>query len=199
MNESVFNTVVFEPSPLLCEGICGMIHQIDFSAKNFRTTNIEAFSNTIKQNEIHLVFVNPMMIQNRLQFWKKIKRIHPQIKWVAFASHFFESEVIDFFDHVFSLYTPMNEIKGKLIKLTHDAQENAQSQDSEILSEREAEVLTLLIRGLSNKEIADKLNLSVHTVISHRKNIVLKTGIKSQSGLTIYAISNNIVSLDEFS
>ena len=44
-----------------------------------------------------------------------------------------------------------------------------------------------------NKEIADKLNVSVHTVISHRKNITRKTGIKSVAGLTIYAMVNNLI------
>ncbi|MBK8882774.1 MAG: helix-turn-helix transcriptional regulator [Bacteroidales bacterium] len=65
-----------------------------------------------------------------------------------------------------------------------------------MLSERETEVLKLLSKGLSNKEIADSLNISIHTVISHRKNLTQKTGIKSQSGLTIYALSNNIISLE---
>jgi DNA-binding CsgD family transcriptional regulator len=59
-------------------------------------------------------------------------------------------------------------------------------------------VLKLLVQGSSNKEIADKLNISIHTVVSHRKNIIQKTGIKSQAGLTIYAISNKIISLDSF-
>ena len=45
----------------------------------------------------------------------------------------------------------------------------------------------------SNKEIADVLNVSVHTVISHRKNITHKTGIKSVAGLTVYAMLNNLI------
>ena len=56
-------------------------------------------------------------------------------------------------------------------------------------------MLRLLVQGNMNKEIADKLNISVHTVISHRKNITQKTGIKTQSGLTIYALSNKIINL----
>ena len=61
------------------------------------------------------------------------------------------------------------------------------------------DVLIHLVHGLSNKEIADKLNISIHTVVSHRKNIIQKTGIKSQAGLTIYAISKKIISIDSFS
>ena len=58
----------------------------------------------------------------------------------------------------------------------------------EILSAREIEVLVLITKGLINKEIADKLNISLTTVITHRKNITEKLGIKSVSGLTIYAV-----------
>ena len=55
------------------------------------------------------------------------------------------------------------------------------------------DVLKLVAKGLTNKEIADELNLSVHTVITHRKNITSKTNIKSISGLTIYAMLNKLI------
>lgn len=64
------------------------------------------------------------------------------------------------------------------------------------LSSREIEVLTLLTKGLINKEIADKLNISLTTVITHRKNITEKLGIKSVSGLTIYAVLHGYVEAD---
>ncbi|MGL4851176.1 MAG: response regulator transcription factor [Phocaeicola sp.] len=64
------------------------------------------------------------------------------------------------------------------------------------LSAREAEVLVLLTKGMINKEIAEKLNISLTTVITHRKNITEKLGIKSVSGLTIYAIMNGYVEAD---
>ena len=65
------------------------------------------------------------------------------------------------------------------------------------LSAREIEVLVLITKGLINKEIADKLNISLTTVISHRKNITEKLGIKSVSGLTIYAIMNGYIEADQ--
>lgn len=61
------------------------------------------------------------------------------------------------------------------------------------LTEREKDVLSLVALGHINKEIADKLFISVHTVISHRKNITEKLGIKSISGLTVYAILNKLI------
>lgn len=71
-----------------------------------------------------------------------------------------------------------------------------QEADTE-LTRREVEVLQLLCKGYSNKEIADQLFVSTHTVISHRKNISEKTGIKSASGLTMYAILKKIVDVGD--
>ena len=64
------------------------------------------------------------------------------------------------------------------------------------LTPREREVLVLLVQGLINKEIADRLHISLTTVISHRKNITEKLGIKSISGLTIYAVMNGFIEAD---
>jgi len=64
------------------------------------------------------------------------------------------------------------------------------------LSDREKEVLVLVARGLLNKEIADKLSISINTVITHRKNITRKTGIKTAPGLTVYAILGGLVDIN---
>ena len=69
--------------------------------------------------------------------------------------------------------------------------------DKNELSEREKEILVSLAKGKINKEIADQHHISVHTVITHRKNIIRKTGIKSVSGLTVYAILNNLIDINE--
>ena len=69
------------------------------------------------------------------------------------------------------------------------------SQNSELLSDREREVIISLVQGMSNKEIADHLCISVNTVITHRRNIARKLQIHSPAGLTIYAIVNNLVDI----
>lgn len=66
--------------------------------------------------------------------------------------------------------------------------------ESAELSQREIEVLSLVARGMINKEIADRLNISFNTVLSHRKNITAKLGIKSVSGLSVYAMMNGYIS-----
>ncbi len=68
--------------------------------------------------------------------------------------------------------------------------------ETEELSDRERDVLVQVVRGLSNKEIADVLCISTHTVISHRKNIARKLNIHSTAGLTIYAIVNKLVDIN---
>ena len=69
------------------------------------------------------------------------------------------------------------------------------ADERDVLSVREREILVLLAQGLSNKEIADRLFLSVYTVMTHRRNICQKLNIHSVSGLTIYAIANKLMEL----
>lgn len=66
-----------------------------------------------------------------------------------------------------------------------------------ILSDRELEVLALIVQGYINKEIADKLNIGLTTVITHRKNIMEKLGMKSVSALTIYAVMHGYVDINQ--
>ena len=65
-----------------------------------------------------------------------------------------------------------------------------------ILSDRETEVMVLIVQGLINKEIADRLNIALSTVITHRKNIMDKLGLKSVSALTIYAVTHGYVDIN---
>jgi len=65
-----------------------------------------------------------------------------------------------------------------------------------ILSDREIEVMSLIVQGYINKEIADKLNIGLATVVTHRKNIMDKLGLKSVSALTIYAVTHGYVDIN---
>ena len=66
-----------------------------------------------------------------------------------------------------------------------------------VLSDREIEVMSFIVRGYINKEIADKLNIGLSTVITHRKNIMDKLGMKSVSALTIYAVTHGYVDINK--
>ena len=108
---------------------------------------------------------------------------------------------------VLNIYEPEEKLVKSLLKLHQHAHHNGYpvkdmppiampEVHQEILSAREIEVLVLITKGLINKEIADKLNISLTTVITHRKNITEKLGIKSVSGLTIYAVMNGYIEAD---
>lgn len=72
-----------------------------------------------------------------------------------------------------------------------------EDEQQDILSEREKEIIVEVAKGLANKEIADKLYISINTVTTHRRNIARKLDIHSAAGLTIYAIINNLVNIDD--
>ncbi len=85
----------------------------------------------------------------------------------------------------------------KVNEVLNSLETNPSKETDTELTRREIEVLQLLTKGYSNKEIADQLFVSTHTVISHRKNISEKTGIKSASGLTMYAILKKIIDVTD--
>ena len=94
----------------------------------------------------------------------------------------------------------LNELDSTGIRHLHHAitGEHAQqhpAQHAHRLTNREEEILRLIVRGYLNKEIAEKLHISHNTVLTHRKNIISKTGIKTVSGLTFYAIRRGLISM----
>ena len=92
-----------------------------------------------------------------------------------------------------------DEVLAPLVRLQAAPRSTAWEWDEperEDLSAREKEILVSVAQGLLNKEIADKHHISINTVITHRKNITRKTGIKTVAGLTAYAILNNLIDIN---
>ncbi len=105
--------------------------------------------------------------------------------------------------HTLCTHQPESGFVRQLLQLEQHAHGHGQNlppvekhAEERTLTEREVEVLALVVKGKINKEIADALNISVTTVITHRKNIQEKLGVKSVSALTIYAVMHGIVSMD---
>lgn len=88
-------------------------------------------------------------------------------------------------------------LRDAVSKSAEDEQKKEESEPESTLSQREKDIVAEVAKGLTNKEIADRLNLSIHTVTTHRKNISRKTGINSISGITVYAIINKLVDLND--
>ena len=99
---------------------------------------------------------------------------------------------------VLSVINSLQDDIHKHILLEETALEGGRLEKPEdsTLSAREKEILVCVAQGMINKEIADHLNISIHTVISHRKNITHKTGIKTVAGLTVYALLNHLLDIE---
>lgn len=126
-------------------------------------------------------------------FMRQILTSTQNIHFITLQLHpdlVYSNQTINLFDTPTLICYKVNEILNSFL--------SDQSKDTDTeLTKREIEVLQLLTKGYSNKEIADQLFVSTHTVISHRKNISEKTGIKSASGLTMYAILKKIIDVSD--
>lgn len=116
---------------------------------------------------------------------------------VALQTGLNDEETLRQFDETISLYDEPTTIIRKLRTAVEGRQESAKGEGEE-LSSREKEILVCVAKGMLNKEIADQFNISIYTVITHRKNITRKTGIKTVAGLTVYALLNNLIDVGDF-
>ncbi len=139
-----------------------------------------------------IIIASSSELGKNLPFLEQVFQNSTNLKFVSFYTEQPET----YSDVAISLNDAPSLICYKINEVFNSAILGDDEADSE-LTRRELEVLQLITRGLSNKEIADHLYVSIHTVISHRKNISEKTGIKSASGLTMYAILKKIVDVNE--
>lgn len=192
MVNSRINIAVIEPSQIIFEGLSYILMKFRRNIYLYRFNDLEELKNSLSNESFNLAIVNPAAVQNRLPDFIKLKNLQPGILWIALVYSFYDEEILQKFDDSISVTASPEQITNKIMQINQASEKTAQDD----LSEREIEVLTQMVKGFANKEIADNLNISIHTVISHRKNITEKTGIKSLSGLTIYAISRKIIPLD---
>ena len=114
---------------------------------------------------------------------------------IAFAASPMDEDQQRQFDGVIGLMDTPPAIIKKVRAALEDRTE-APKAEGEELSQREKEILICVAKGMLNKEIADLYNISIYTVITHRKNITRKTGIKTVAGLTVYALLNNLIDMN---
>ncbi len=188
------NIIVLEPSKILYEGLFTSISKLGVDYTFYHSDNLNELEILYSKKEVAVILINPAIVQNKLNEFTKIKKQHPDIFWIGIIYSFYENSILKLFDDTFSITDDISIITRKINK-THNCN-TVNNNENGYLSEREIDVLKWLAQGLSNKEIADKLNLSIHTVNTHRKNIMDKTGVRSLAGLTIYAVSKGIITLD---
>ena len=112
------------------------------------------------------------------------------IRVVALVSSFIDASLLSKYDASISIFDDLEALANKINLL-----QNIEPEEEE--DSQEKEIVICVVKGMTNKEIAEKLFLSIHTVITHRRNISKKLQIHSAAGLTIYAIVNKLVELSD--
>lgn len=187
-----YRIAIVEPATVVGEGITAILTRCgEAEVVCCCTTLAELSSHRAIRNDIDLIFLSHTLISDvaSLSEWDTIPIIVVQ-------SGLMSSEALRRFAAVVSIYSSSEEI----VRAMHEAADTPiepSYAESHELSERERDVLILVARGFTNKEIASELNISPHTVISHRKNIVHKTGIRSVAGLTVYAVLNKLINSEQ--
>ncbi|MDD3556387.1 MAG: LuxR C-terminal-related transcriptional regulator [Proteiniphilum sp.] len=188
---------IMEPSRIIFEGLQTIICHSSLDCRVSRVERLEELTEMMEHTPVEILIANPMQFVNLEKEVKKLRKHYPTlaIAGIDFGIIHRQSMLTDI---SFTLYDTPEHIIHSLTRLQEKSQHpEEEKEENNHLSPREIEVLTCLVNGMLNKEIADHLHISVHTVVRHRKNITQKTGIRSQSGLTIYAISKKIIHLED--
>ncbi|MDD3332493.1 MAG: LuxR C-terminal-related transcriptional regulator [Proteiniphilum sp.] len=188
---------IMEPSRIIFEGLQTIICHSSLDCRVSRVERLEELTEMMEHTPVEILIANPMQFVNLEKEVKKLRKSYPTLAIAGIDFGIIHRQSI-LTDISFTLYDTPEHIIHSLTRLQEKSQHpEEEKEENNHLSPREIEVLTCLVNGMLNKEIADQLHISVHTVVRHRKNITQKTGIRSQSGLTIYAISKKIIHLED--
>ena len=185
---------IAEPSSMLRIGLEQLLRELPDAEVVFSTDNLNALSARINALHPDILIVNPLLFDyaKRATIRAEFDQL-PNLRIIGLITAYIESQHQRQFAGIIELNDDFQRIKSTLNQVSNTLQTDNEDPDTAPLSDREKDVLICLSKGLKNNEIADQLNISVHTVITHRKNIVRKTGIKSVAALTVYAILNNLI------
>ena len=197
-DSATIKLVIADNSPIVRSGLIAVLRHIPgLKIQPYEVQTQSSLQNYIFMHEPDLVIVNPIF-----DGWFDIKAFKAglkktSIKFMALLSAVIDSAVLKDYNDSFTIYDDVEQISTKIAKLLSEESDKDQSAENENLSQREKEIIVGVVKGLTNKEIADKLCLSIHTVITHRRNVSRKLQIHSPAGLTIFAIVNGLVELND--
>lgn len=194
---SPIKIAVAEPSLIIRNGMLSVLKR--FSGLNIQIVEIPdvpKLDMILRMQHPDILIINPMLlgvfslqqIKGDVEFRK--------LKCVALQISLTDREAMKDYDQTISVYDTAEQIKEKIQQLQAELSEGDE-EPTEQLSTREKEIIVCVVKGMTNKQVADQLCLSIHTVITHRRNIAAKLQIHSSAGLTIYAIVNKLVELNE--
>lgn len=185
--------IICEASEIISLGLHSIIQGMMSFDVVSRMDTPDGLSERILSTDANLLIINPNLLgYTDRNLPQMLLKDHPQLTIVALITGYVDPSVLKPYDGAIELNDPKQKIITKLIQCAQDNDKQDKTDEVE-LSKREIDVLVAVAKGMMNKEIADQMNISIHTVISHRKNITHKTGIKSVSGLTVYALLNNLI------
>lgn len=193
--EENLHIVIAETAPIIAAGLSNCLRRLPgISTDITEVKTNDALVACVKTGLPDIILVNPSFGGVFLPSHFKSEVANSDFKIIAIEMAKLSPQTVALYDGVISVIDPLDTIADKIHKLLSP---NAPSEEKETLSQREKEIISLVVKGMTNQEIADKLFLSIHTVITHRRNIARKLEIHSATGLTIYAIVNHIVDLSE--
>ncbi|MBR5215168.1 MAG: response regulator transcription factor [Bacteroidales bacterium] len=190
--------VIAEPSPIVAAGLLKFFEELNQIHVVSVVDNLDDLNDKMIIHNPDMLIVNPLMMgYTNNNLIKQITQAYPETICIALVTTFIDKNFLRYFREVIELSDNKQKVANKIFNLINNNDDSSSQNESVDLSNRETDVLICVAKGMTNKDISDMLNISVHTVITHRKNIVKKTGIKSVSGLTVYALLNNLVEESE--
>lgn len=188
-----YKILLIEPSEIVASGISALINKSSEFGLTTILPNLSYYTN--RHNAFDIVIINPTVIDYNERF--DIRSIFysedNETTIVALTYTSYDENVLRQYDECIGIYDSAARIFQKLHNAIRESKEN--KSDLYELSTRERDILIAVAKGKTNKEIADEFNISIYTVISHRRNISRKLGISSISGLTVYAIMNKLIDI----
>lgn len=187
--------LILTPSRIIAKGLSAILEEHGgFTTEAVLTDLTRENESAVKDSMADIVIVDPVIFgySSRAEGRERISDL-TDASVVALHTGIADDDTAKNYDEVISLYDTPSNVTGKLRSSLTKTGERSDRTDREELSSREKEILVCVAKGMLNKEIADKYNISIYTVITHRKNITRKTGIKTVAGLTVYALLNNMI------
>lgn len=191
----MFKTIIIiEKSRIIREGLTSILKNNHICQ---RICSIETFDefHLLKESSPDLIIINPDYVKEGIEKIKLKYHLSAHTLLTGLIYSYYPKEITESFNNLIYITDSEQNIINNLKHIF--TQEQPERIEPERLTDREKDVLKLLLKGYANKEVADKLNISPHTVISHRKNIIEKTNIRSLAGLAVYAIMNNIADIED--
>jgi len=185
--------LIAETKDIIRTGIRYLLHEMDKSIEVKEVTSPKKLKKTLEQENPHIAFINPNFVFSKKDIEIKTNK---NCAFIAIEEIPTPSNLKVLFHEEINFATDKNKFEEIVRKYSSTSSDKKTTINNE-LSNREIDVVREIALGSTNKEIADKLFLSAHTIITHRKNITKKLGIKTTSGLTIYAIINNLIDLEK--